>query len=351
MESLGGKYVVERLVRAGALSLVIAAEKREVGTPLIIKVLRPELSKDEGNVNRFLQVARQASLVESDHVVRILEFGRTTEQGPPYCVMERLAGGTFRDLLILHGPPPLDLALQYAIQACRGLSAAHRRGLIHGDLRPGKLYRTYRDDGSARIRIVDFGLAQSLGLQSQAFGSTIAAGGAATPEYRAPEQLAGIRSIETPTDAWALGLVLYQLLTGRHPFAEAATHMDFARAVEGGPGSIRNTHPDAPAELDGILRRCLQRDPGDRPTDLIQVAQKLEEIVARLPRSSERQTRPAPARAQDASPAPGGSAPRQGGVGGAPPAFARRFLGAAMGSHRTTGGSSYSIVGRDREDA
>jgi serine/threonine protein kinase len=342
LDLIAARFSVERVLDTEGPCLVVAATHLGSGEHVVVKLLRPELAV-EPTVTRFLRAARQAATVESAHVVRIVEADRVSAEGPPYLAMERLKGGSLAYLLMQHGPLRLPAALEMLLQACEGLSAAHGAGVVHGHLKPAKLFRAQQRDGSASIKLLDLGLAVALAREASRGSSVPPGEGLASPEYRSPEQVAGSRRVEVRADLWGLGLVLYQLLTGRHPFAEATTRAALAKAVASGPPSLGDKVAGSTPQLEELLRHCLHKDASQRPADVASVAERLRALLAQ---SSAVAATPAPARSpKRATPVetPGKGRGRR---LSSPGALRPRFMGPALGNRAAAGGS-YRLSGKD----
>lgn len=253
---LAGKYRVERVLGMGGMGVVVAATHLDLREVRAIKLMRPELASDQA-VERFLREARAVVRLRSEHVAEVYDVGRL-ESGAPYIVMEMLEGQDLSAVLKERGRLPVDEAVLYIAQACHALTEAHEAGIVHRDLKPGNLFLTRRADGSPCIKVLDFGISKHLSHHGdeEMTGAREIMG---SPLYMAPEQMRAARQVDARADVWALGAILYKLLTGRAPF-QAATVPEIFAATLGKqvrpPSFIR---PELPKGLDAVILRCLDK--------------------------------------------------------------------------------------------
>jgi hypothetical protein len=275
---LGG-YRVLRMLDAGGMGVVFQAEDVALARPVAIKVMRPQLAQDPQARERFLREARAAAKVKSDHVVTIHQVGE--DRGAPFLSMELLQGEPM-DVWLRRGcRPNVPQILRLAREIAMGLAAAHERGLIHRDVKPGNVWL---EAPTGRVKLLDFGLARPVSQDAHLTQSGTIMG---TPAYMAPEQARG-QKVDARADLFSLGCVLYQLCTGRLPFTgENAMDVLMALATET-PRLVRELNPDIPERLSGLVARLLSKDPAGRPAGARDVVVELQAI--------ERQ-RAAPARA------------------------------------------------------
>jgi serine/threonine-protein kinase len=203
-----GRYVVDKLLGAGGMGSVFAAQHTSTGRKVAIKLMLPTLVAEPGMRERFAQEARVSSLIQSKHVVEVLDAGVDVATGSPFLAMELLEGRDFGQLLRERRRLPADEVVRLLSQVARGLDRAHAAGVVHRDLKPENLFLCTDEDGSPLVKILDFGLAKL--LQGQSGAATLSAG---TPTYMAPEQL-GMAPITPAADVWAFGLIAFTLLTG-----------------------------------------------------------------------------------------------------------------------------------------
>ncbi|WP_437926948.1 serine/threonine-protein kinase [Sorangium sp. So ce291] len=271
---IAGRYRVNRLLAKGAMGAVVAATHVELDELRAIKLLLPATAADPEMCERFLREARIAARLKSDHVVKVHEIGEL-EGGLPFMVMEFLAGRDLRVIRKQRGPLPIEEATLYVIQACDALAEAHAIGLVHRDVKPANLFLTHDGDGAPCIKVLDFGIskvsrAASLGVSEMQTSTGQMLG---TPHYMPPEQMRGQRDVDARADIWAIGSLLYVLLTGRYPMH--ARSVQTVSLVLGGkfvpplPSKVRR---GLTPEIDPIIMRCLERDRDRRWPDVAELA-------------------------------------------------------------------------------
>ncbi|WP_437796836.1 protein kinase domain-containing protein [Sorangium sp. So ce693] len=270
---IAGKYRVDRLLDKGAMGAVVAATHVDLDELRAIKVLLPATAADPEMCGRFLQEARIASRLRSEHAVKVHDVGRL-ENGLPYMVMEFLDGRDLRVIRKQRGPLPVEEATLYVIQACDALAEAHALGLVHRDVKPANLFLTHTREGTPCIKVLDFGVSKvsQAALLGVAEMRTSTGQMLGTPHYMPPEQMRGQRDVDARADIWAVGSLLYVLLTGRYPMH--ARSVQTVSLVLGGkfvpqlPSKVcRGLSP----EIDPIIMRCLERDRDKRWPDLAEL--------------------------------------------------------------------------------
>jgi hypothetical protein len=256
------RYRVVALAGRGGMGEVYRAEDLKLSQIVAIKFLPATLSQDAGALARFHSEVRIARQVSHPNVCRVFDIGDA--DGIPFLTMEYVDGEDLSSLIRRIGRLSTDKAVEIARQICAGLAAAHERGVIHRDLKPANLML----DSSGRIRITDFGLAS--------IAASIEAGDvrAGTPAYMAPEQLEG-KEVTAKSDLYSLGLVLYEILTGKRAF-NATTLPELMRQRESSvPASPSTIVRDLDPLVERVILRCLEKDPAQRPASALQVASAL----------------------------------------------------------------------------
>jgi eukaryotic-like serine/threonine-protein kinase len=265
-DTVGGKYRIEAQCGRGGLAVVYSAVHEELDRRVAIKVLLPEWAGDAEVVERFVREGRTATRVKSEHCVRIFDVGRL-ESGAPYLVLEFLEGHNLEQVVDNWGAIAPPTAIDWVLQAAEAIGEAHSLGVIHRDIKPANLFLTRRPDGSASIKVIDFGLSKLSERERQPGRDgkiTLPTDVMGSPHYMAPEQLRGARGSDERVDIWALGAVLYELVTGRPPFA-GETVPEICASVLTQPVPPMSVHrPNIPPGLERVVARCLAKDPGAR---------------------------------------------------------------------------------------
>ncbi|MGH7297531.1 MAG: serine/threonine-protein kinase, partial [Polyangiaceae bacterium] len=215
---VGGRYVVERVLGMGGMGLVAAARNPELDQQVAIKFMRPELASDEVLSARFLREAKLAARAKSPHFVRVFDFGKL-DSGVPYLVMEMLSGRDLGEELAQTGPMPVADAVDFVLQAAMGLAELHSLGIVHRDLKPANLFLA-EAAGTRVLKVLDLGLTTDPGRTGPGLTSTGHVFG--TPHYMSPEQIKESKSVDPRSDVWALGVILYELLTAALPFGQGS---------------------------------------------------------------------------------------------------------------------------------
>jgi len=255
---LAARYRIVGLIGRGGMGEVYRAEDLKLGQAVALKFLPKEVTHRADRLARFHQEVRLARQVSHPNVCRVHDIGETG--GQHFLSMEYIDGEDLASLLRRIGRLPSDKALELARQLCAGLAAAHDRKVLHRDLKPANVLI----DGRGRAHLADFGLAN---LTDQQHGPEIAG----TPGYMAPEQQEG-REVTTRTDVYALGLVLYEMFTGKRALTVEGAHAG-ARAQASAPLASPSMHiPDLDPAIERVILRCLERDPARRPPSAIAVA-------------------------------------------------------------------------------
>jgi serine/threonine protein kinase len=292
-ELLAGKYRVERLLGVGGMGIVVAARHEQLDQLVAIKFVRDEALGNAESVERFIREARAAAKLKSEHSAKVLDVGKL-DSGAPYMVMEFLDGQDLGQVLLEQGPMTIELAAGLIQQACEAVAEAHAAGIVHRDLKPQNLFLTRTLDGSPKLKVLDFGVSKAIGLTSGGrAGLTRTSTMLGSPLYMAPEQMRSSRDVDGRVDIWALGVVLFELLTGRWPF-EAETMPELCLKVVGeAPQPLGVLRTDVPPAIVAIVECCLQREPENRFASAHDLASALEPFVGRLsrrPRSNLRGT-------------------------------------------------------------
>jgi serine/threonine protein kinase len=280
---VAGKYRIERVLGVGGMGIVVAARHEQLDQLVAIKFVRDEALRNDEAVERFLREARSAAKLKSEHVARVLDVGRL-ESGAPYMVMEFLDGTDLAQALTRDGPMPLELAARLMLQVCEAVAEAHAAGIVHRDLKPENLFLTRTVGGSPRMKVLDFGVSKAAPLAGG--GKGLLTGTRAilgSPLYMAPEQMRSSRDVDSRIDVWALGVVLFELLTVRSPF-EAETMPELClKVVAEPPLSLAGLRPDLPPEIIAVVERCLEKDKEKRYANAAELAAALQPFAPPRP--------------------------------------------------------------------
>ena len=269
---VAGKYRVESIIGQGGMGVVLGATDTSLGRRVAIKFLAPHKARNEGTAARFVREARAAASIQSEHVVRVFEVS-TLPNGASYIVMEHLAGGDLAQILAQRGPLPIEEAADYLLQACEAIAEAHGRGIVHRDLKPQNLFVTHLNDGTPTVKVLDFGISKAIDDDAPNLTATDTVMG--TPLYMSPEQVRSLKNVDLRSDIWALGAILFELVTAA-PIYEAATATALCAMIAMDPPTpLRAKRPSAPAELEALILRCLHKDPNGRFQDVGQFAEAL----------------------------------------------------------------------------
>jgi serine/threonine-protein kinase len=258
-DTLAGKYRVERTLGAGGMGLVVAAHHEALNIRVAIKFLLPEALANREALSRFSREARAAAQIRSEHVARVIDVG-TLDSGAPYMVMEYLEGHDLSHELQERGPLSVTRVVDYVLQAGEAIAEAHALGIVHRDLKPGNLFITHRADGSECVKVLDFGISKVQGVDQLTKTSALMG----SPLYMSPEQMMSSRNVDARGDIWALGIILYELISGRNPFKGETLPELVTQVMHSTPEPLRTLRSDVPLRLDSVITRCLQKEPGDR---------------------------------------------------------------------------------------
>jgi serine/threonine-protein kinase len=262
---IAGKFQVEELLGRGGMGAVVAARHLVLRQRVAVKFLLPHALAVPDAAERFLREARAAVAIQSEHVARVIDVG-TLETGSPYLVMEFLAGTDLNKVVKQRGALPIPDAIDFVLQAGEAIAEAHALGIVHRDLKPANLFLTQRPEGSPLVKVLDFGLSKTAygddGLPEQSLTATGFVMG--SPQYMSPEQVRSLKHVDARTDLWALGVILYELTTGRRPFDGPSLTAVSAAIVADAPPSPRRIRGDLPPGLEAALMACLEKDPARR---------------------------------------------------------------------------------------
>jgi serine/threonine-protein kinase len=268
---LADKYRVDYQLGIGGMGVVLAATHMHLGTQIALKVLHKEMARG-AIVERFLREARASAQLRSENVCRVSDVGVLAD-GVPFIVMEMLVGQDLQTVLRTNGPMPVHVAADYILQACVGVAEAHVAGIIHRDLKPGNLMWTQRPDGTTLIKVLDFGVAKA--PEGVDFSLTQTSNIIGSPGYMSPEQLKSSKDVDVRSDIWSLGIVLYELVSGKPPWnGESITELALRVAMDPMPPLV------GVGPFETVIATCLEKDPAKRYQDLGEVAAALAPFAA-----------------------------------------------------------------------
>lgn len=276
-EIVQGKYLVQRIIGVGGMCVVAAATNIDLEQVVALKVLRRSLAQNNEMVVRFMREARSAARLRSEHVGRVFDVS-VLDTGEPFMVMEYLEGRDLGVVLDSRGAIPLAEAVEYILQATEAIGEAHSLGIVHRDLKPENLFLTTRADGEPHIKVIDFGIAKAiqpsdsgLGLVALTQDNTTFG----TPTYMSPEQLREAKDVDARSDIFSLGVMLYELTTGRVPFEGSSTAELHAAILMEEPTAVHELDTTIPPEFDVLVAKCLAKDRFERFQNVAELARAL----------------------------------------------------------------------------
>jgi serine/threonine-protein kinase len=281
--TLAGKYLVERVLGVGGMGVVVAARHLQLEQRVAIKYLLPEALRSPEVVARFAREARAAAKIRGAHVARVIDVGQF-DDGAPFMVLEYLEGHDLAKHLELHGPLPVEDATRFLLETCEALAEAHAATIVHRDLKPSNLFLAEQPDKSAIIKVLDFGISKTGDAPSASLTKTSALMG--TAFYMSPEQLTTPKGVDHRSDIWSLGVILYELLTGRPPFPGESVPEIVGAILTNQPEPLRALRADAPAGLEAVIAHCLQTKAADRYPSVAALAAAIGPFAAPKDRAS-----------------------------------------------------------------
>ena len=265
---LAGRYQLSRPLGSGGMGRVLSGTDRVLERRVAVKILAPHLAQDDKAVSRFRREARSAAGLAHPSIVSVYDSG--SENGWHYLVMEHVEGRTLGQILREEGPLHPRRAAEIAADLARALADAHRAGIVHRDVKPGNVMIT----SEGQVKVVDFGIAAAVSSETATETATVLG----TVSYLAPEQVQG-RPPDPRSDLYALGVVLFEMLTGRTPFTAETPLAVAYKHVEEPPVAPSSVNPDVPPALDAVVLRAMAKDPEDRYPSAEALLHELEEFL------------------------------------------------------------------------
>ncbi|MDQ3849300.1 MAG: protein kinase, partial [Actinomycetota bacterium] len=265
-----GRYQVIDRLGSGGMADVFSAQDLQLGRKVALKLLHERFAQDEEFVERFRREASSAAGLQHQHVVSVYDRGEW--DGTAYIAMEYVAGRTLKQVIQQEGPLEPGRAVDLAVQVLRAVRFAHRRGVIHRDLKPHNVIV----DEEGRAKVTDFGIARAGASDITETGSIMG-----TAQYLSPEQAQG-HAVNAPSDLYSVGIVLYEMLTGRVPFDGDSTVAVALKQVSESPVPPSRLNPAVTPELEAVVLRALAKDPAERFADAEEFIAALEHARASL---------------------------------------------------------------------
>jgi serine/threonine protein kinase len=291
---IAGRYQLTRVVGSGGMGTVWLAEHTALKTPLAIKLIDSALLNRADLRARFVREAQIAARIQSEHVVKVFDHGMT-EANQPYIAMEWLAGTNVRERILKQGKLSLVETARIVRHVARALSRAHQEGLVHRDLKPENLFIVKNEDEEV-VKVLDFGAAKAPdALAMDGVDPTRTGALMGTPYYMSPEQAQGLKTVDTRSDLWGLGVVVFECLTGVRPFTGAALGPLIVNICSGAIPVPSRVAPDAgiSPDVDAWMTRALERNPEKRFASAKELADAF--LIASGMSPSESENRSAPA--------------------------------------------------------
>jgi serine/threonine-protein kinase len=258
-----GNYDVTAKLGEGGMGVVYLAEHPVIGRKAALKAIHPEFARNPEVVSRFVTEAKAVNQIGHEHIVDITDFG-TTPAGDFYFIMELLQGRSLAEHIEREAPFPPERALRIARQVAEALQASHEHGVIHRDLKPDNIILVEHGDDPDFVKVLDFGLAKMMGEGQSSLRNTRTGTVVGTPYYMAPEQCEGNVEIDHRADVYALGVLIFEMLTGKVPFGGTGFGEVMLKHMSMPAPAARSVVPELDPALDSILYRALAKDPAQR---------------------------------------------------------------------------------------
>lgn len=281
------KYEIVQLIGEGGMGSVFRARHRITGKQVALKWMLPELARNEDAVHRFLREAKAAGRIAHPNVVDIYDVGE--HRGSYFLVMEYLRGEPLTKVLA-RGPLASEQIVDILLPCLHGVAAAHKKGVIHRDLKPDNIFLCRNDEGHyLQPKVLDFGISKLAGADNEINPRLTRTGAVmGTPYYMSPEQIRGSHDVDGRCDIYAFGVILYEALTGQVPFRAETYSALVLEIATGTPRMPRDLQPDLPEGLQTILMRAMARDPRDRYQDIMALSWALQPFAGSVRYTTDR---------------------------------------------------------------
>jgi serine/threonine-protein kinase len=252
---VGGKFALLRRLGEGGVGVVFEAEDTWIGRRVALKVLHSHLTDEEDVLQRFRREARAAAMTNHPNIVGVFEVGQWRD-GSPYIVEELLHGETVRERLMRQGKMSPSDAIEMLVPILGALTVAHRAGIVHRDIKPENIFLAETPEGLIIPKLIDFGIAKIASSEQQTLTGKLVG----TPMYMSPEQASGASPADHRTDIWALGVVMYELLSDHCPHEGASAMIVLQKILHEEIRPLHQRVPSVPIELSAVVHRALERD-------------------------------------------------------------------------------------------
>lgn len=274
---VGDRYRVVRRIGIGGMGAVYEARHVETQRAVAIKVLLPHLTEDERLAFRFGQEARISASIGHRGIVEVYDLGIDERRGEMFIVMELLEGIELESRLEREGALPVDEVIRIGVELADAVAAAHEHGFVHRDLKPQNVFLANTDQGLEIIKVLDFGLAKLLDGQGDDTCLTRTGEFFGTPLFMSPEQLRNAKDIDGRTDVYSIGVILYQALTGVHPFDAVNLTMLILKVATTSPKPLGELRPEIPHEVSQVVERAMSKERDQRFQSAAELRDALKE--------------------------------------------------------------------------